>query len=341
VFVVGAGVIGLSTAIRAREAGFDVTIFAEIFPGDEKSIKYTSCWAGADHLSIATAISLQHELERETFSVFMGLLKEDRRVPVMVRPHATYWQTFGPDDQKIVDHFAQFYSDFRTMEPHELPEGAVHGSTFSTASLLPAYSLCVDVPRYLPYLMDRFLRSEGRAFRVSLPSLSALLSEKDPVINCTGIGALSIGDVLGPDNPRTWVHNDSGYHYQDGHVSYVIPRQSGDVIIGGSFQPDDWHPISRPETVKLIKERGIRAFPELLPEDKRAARNIEDLDVIEECVGLRPTRKGGVRLEAETLDVGDKTIPIVHNYGHGGYGYQSSWGSAAFAVNLLKSVVEE
>jgi hypothetical protein len=54
------GVIGLSTAIRAREAGFDVTIFAEIFPGDEKSIKYTSCWAGADHLSIATAISLQH-----------------------------------------------------------------------------------------------------------------------------------------------------------------------------------------------------------------------------------------------------------------------------------------
>jgi hypothetical protein len=78
--------------------------------------------------------------------------------------------------------------------------------------------LCVDVPRYLPYLMDRFLRSEGRAFRVSLPSLSALLSEKDrpaltpfpptstnalptfnpaAVINCTGIGALTIGDVLG------------------------------------------------------------------------------------------------------------------------------------------------
>jgi hypothetical protein len=53
-------VIGLTTAIRALEAGFDVTIFAEIFPEDKKSIKYTSCWAGANHKSVATTNEFLH-----------------------------------------------------------------------------------------------------------------------------------------------------------------------------------------------------------------------------------------------------------------------------------------
>ncbi|KAF7369315.1 D-amino-acid oxidase [Mycena venus] len=370
VFVVGAGVIGLSTAIRALEAGFDVTIFAEIFPGDQKSIKYTSCWAGADHISHATTNDLMHRLERETFSVFMGLLKEDPLIPVMIRPHRRYAQVFQPDDQLKIDHLSKFYSDFRILESSELPDGVVHGATFST--------LCFDVPRYLPYLLNRFLALGGRALRTTLPSLSALLSEKDrptlevfpatssdergpptfnpaAVINCTGIGARSVGDVLDTDVYPTrgevliirapWVHSDSTFHWKDGHVSYVIPRQSGDVILGGTFQVDDWHATSRPETVKLLKERGIEAFPELLPPTKRETRNVEDLDVLEECVGLRPTRNGGVRVDTAslTLDVGGKqiTIPIVHNYGHGGAGYQSSWGSASLAVDLLESVVNK
>ncbi|KAJ7344043.1 hypothetical protein DFH08DRAFT_781485 [Mycena albidolilacea] len=363
VFVVGAGVIGLSTAIRALEAGFSVTIFAEIFPGDEKSIKYASCWAGADHISVAATGAFMHELEQETFAVFKGLLKEDPDVPVMVRPHQRYVQDDQPDNWMNTDHLRNFYPDFSTLDASELPQIAVRGAAFST--------LCIDVPRYLPYLMNRFLASGGRAFRTTLPSLSALLSNTDrptfevfppnssrspptlrptAVINCTGLGALSIGDVLDTRVYPTrgevliirapWVQRDSGFRWTDGHISYMIPRQTGDVILGGTYQPDDWHPKSRPETVKLIKEHGIQAFPELLHPSKRETLNIEDLDVIEECVGLRPTRKGGVRLEIESLAVGERTIPIVHNYGHGGAGYQSSWGSATRAVQLLKSVLK-
>ncbi|KAJ7098334.1 D-amino-acid oxidase [Mycena epipterygia] len=364
VFVVGAGVIGLSTAIRAQEAGFNVTIFAETFPGDKKSIKYTSCWAAANHLSVATTNVLLHELERETLPIFLGLIKEDPLVPAMIRPHKSYAQVFGPNEQKQTNHLSQCYSDFRTLEPCELPKGVVHGSVFST--------ICIDVPRYLPYLMNRFLVAGGSAFRVTLPSLSALLSEKDrpaltsflptstnatpsfdpeAVVNCTGIGAFSIGDVLDTNMYPTrgevliirapWIDYGLSYSYKDNHLAYIIPRQSGDVILGGTFQIDDWHPNSRPETVKLIKERGIEAYPELLPPNKRELRNIKDLDVVEECVGLRPTRNGGVRLEITSLNVGCKSFPIVHNYGHGGAGYQSSWGSAKFAVDLLKSVVDK
>ncbi|KAJ7463840.1 FAD dependent oxidoreductase [Mycena galericulata] len=361
VFVVGAGVIGLSTAIRALEAGFDVTIFAETFPGDEKTIKYTSSWAGANHISIEVTDTLLHQLERETLPVFLDLIKEDPLIPVMVRPHRQYAQVLSPDEQKKSDELYKSYTDFHTLESRELPDGVVHGAVFST--------IFIDVPRYLPYLMNRFLSGGGCAFRATLPSLSALLSEKErpilspisgatpPVfepaalINCTGIGALSMGDVLDTNIYPTrgevliirapWVNHGMFYRYKDNHLSYIIPRQSGDVILGGTFQVNDWHPHSRPETVQLIKERGIEAYPELLPLAKRELRNIEDLDVVEECVGLRPTRKGGVRLEVTSLTVGGKVFPIVHNYGHGGAGYQSSWASAKFAVELLKSAVEK
>ncbi|KAJ7512534.1 FAD dependent oxidoreductase [Mycena galericulata] len=363
VFVVGAGVIGLTTAIRALEAGFDVTIFAETFPEDEKTIKYTSFWAGANHISVQATNALLHQLERETLPVFQDLIKEDPLIPVMIRPYRQYTQVLNPDEQKKKsDHLSKFYSDFHTLESRELPDGVVHGTAFST--------IFIDVPRYLPYLMNRFLSGGGRAFRVTLPSLSALLSENDrPVlspisgatpptvfepaalINCTGIGALSMGDVLDTNIYPTrgevliirapWINHGMTYRYKDNHVSYIIPRQSGDVILGGTFQVDDWHPHSRPETVRQIKERGIEAYPELLPLAKRELRNIEDLDVVEECVGLRPARKGGVRLEVTSLNVGGKVFPIVHNYGHGGAGYQSSWGSAKFAVDLLKSAIEK
>jgi len=40
------GVIGLTTALRIQEkCGYTVSIVAEIFPTDPKSIKYTSHWA--------------------------------------------------------------------------------------------------------------------------------------------------------------------------------------------------------------------------------------------------------------------------------------------------------
>jgi hypothetical protein len=37
-----------------------------------------------------------------------------------------------------------------------------------------------------------------------------------------------------------WVHHGMTYFYNNSDISYIIPRQSGDVILGGTFQVDDW-----------------------------------------------------------------------------------------------------
>ena len=39
------GVIGLTTALRILEKGYQVEIIAEVIPTDPKTIKYTSHWA--------------------------------------------------------------------------------------------------------------------------------------------------------------------------------------------------------------------------------------------------------------------------------------------------------
>lgn len=71
--ILGAGVVGLSTALEVQQAypHARIAIISEIFPGDPKSIKYTSIWAGAHHLLTAT----QDQRQMSMFSVVSPLLK--------------------------------------------------------------------------------------------------------------------------------------------------------------------------------------------------------------------------------------------------------------------------
>ena len=72
-----------------------------------------------------------------------------------------------------------------------------------------------------------------------------------------------------------------------------------------------------------IKRRCCELCPEL--------GRVEDLKVIRHGLGLRPSRKGGARVERQLMD--GRTV--VHNYGSGGAGYQSSWGMAKEAIDIL------
>jgi D-amino-acid oxidase len=60
-------------------------------------------------------------------------------------------------------------------------------------------------------------------------------------------------------------------------------------------------------------------------------KGVEALSVIRHSVGLRPLRADGVRLEKENMG----GTFVVHNYGHGGFGYQSSYGCAQVAERLV------
>jgi len=57
-------------------------------------------------------------------------------------------------------------------------------------------------------------------------------------------------------------------------------------------------------------------------------------DVITDIVGRRPSRHGGMRLEAERVGDGSSEKRIVHAYGAGARGYEVSWGVAAAVAEM-------
>lgn len=83
---------------------------------------------------------------------------------------------------------------------------------------------------------------------------------------------------------------------------------------------DARYPVPRAADRTYILKNVLELCPDLVPPSVRASREptIEDLKtlIVDEGCGLRPGRKGGIRLEVGSLErTGGGKIPVVYNYG--------------------------
>ena len=165
----------------------------------------------------------------------------------------------------------------------------------------------------------------------------------DVVINCTGLNASKIGGVedtaMIPARGQTvLVRNDpghmacvSGTDDAEDELGYVMMRASGGgTILGGSYQLGNWESQPDVNLAMRIMKRAVELCPKLAD-----GKGVEGLSIVRHGVGLRPTRTGGIRLEKENID----GVWVVHNYGHGGYGYQVSYACSAAVARLVNEVV--
>lgn len=110
---------------------------------------------------------------------------------------------------------------------------------------------------------------------------------------------------------------------QGSQYTYVIPRASGGVILGGVSQPGNFavdpDMALRTDILKRVNTmtKGEFGWVDI---DRDVSRNI---------VGFRPARKGGLRVEREGN--------IIHAYGAGGLGYVYSWGMANQVLGLVEN----
>lgn len=115
---------------------------------------------------------------------------------------------------------------------------------------------------------------------------------------------------------------------------YVMQRAAGGgTILGGCLQHHAWESQPDPNLAERIMQRAVERVPALAPRTGRTS----ELSVVRHGVGLRPMREGGIRCEREKVGGGW----VVHQYGHAGYGYQSSWGSAWEAERLVGEILKE
>ncbi|KAG6857067.1 hypothetical protein H0H87_010032 [Tephrocybe sp. NHM501043] len=308
VIVCGFGIIGLTTSIRLLEARFSVTVVASQLPGDPLSAYYASSSAGAHHLSFAADDDeRQQALDRKTFDIMWKEEEDEGESSGIMK--LTQREYYGSEGEK---HIAFFESlpDFKVYSAADRPTFAQHAVSFT--------SLTMDTPTYLQKLVTRFQALGGIVHRASLDSLASALEFSSPnefpmaIINCTGIGSLTLkgvedmdmypirGQVIVLNAP--WIKEGRTKQVgkleggEGGERTYIIPRRSGEVVIGGTREVDDWTTEARPETSLDIKRRALSLFPELAPECARINGRTPvpaDLDpiVIREVVAFRPARR--------------------------------------------------
>lgn len=121
--------------------------------------------------------------------------------------------------------------------------------------------------------------------------------------------------------------------YSDGSC-YLIPRPDGHVVLGGCQEVGSWDLSVDPSRTETILKRAYAICPEI-----SHGQGWEAIKVVRHNVGLRPSRKGGPRLEREQVGQGKQMVETVHAYGIGPAGYQSSWGMAENVADLVGEAV--
>ncbi|WP_203338010.1 FAD-dependent oxidoreductase [Nocardioides limicola] len=299
VTVVGAGVIGLSCAVRLLEAGYRVDVLARDLPLETTSAVAAAIWYPYRALPQQRVSAWS----QTTYTVFDALADTDPESGVVMREGTEVFAAPTPDP---------WWSDAvpRLARESLLPTGFADGWTFRTP--------VVEMPIYLAWLAARVRELGGTLTRISLRGLPEP-APGNVIVDCAGLGARMLADDSSLVPVRGQVVRVAQFGLERWWLdasgpTYVVPR-SNDVIVGGTDQEGEWSRTPSPETAAQILDRARRLVPALA-----------DAEVLGHRVGLRPVRPA-VRLER----VGD----VVHCYGHGGAGVTCSWGSAEEVVSLL------
>ena len=314
--MIGAGVMGLTTAVSLAESGRAVTVQARQLPQQTTSAVAGAIWG--PHL-----VEDSDRVTRwcaETLHVLVALAAE---------PGTGIRLLSGTEAARAAypcPAWAAPLSGLGPCAPEALPPGFTAGWRYTAP--------VVSMPVYLDYLVTRLGRAGGKLTAAPLASLAQAVQQSTApvIVNCTGAGARDFvpdpavrpvrGQVVVAENPgltEFFIGTPDGTH----ELSYVFPH-AGRVVLGGTEIEGDWSLDPRPATAQRILADCAVIDPRLA-----TAR------ILEHRVGLRPVRPE-VRLEAGAADVDGGRL-LIHNYGHGGGGVTLSWGCAREVARLVES----
>ena len=300
VIVVGAGVVGLSCALRVLQSGHHVDVVARDLPLETTSATAAALWYPYrafpyERVSAWSATSFT-EFERLAADEDTGVAMVEGTELHRSRTADPWWSAAVPALTRV----------------RAMPAPYVDGWSFRAP--------VVEMPVYLRWLAGQVVEAGGTITRMALGGLP---DQAEVVVNASGLGARLIGSDPSVLPVRGQVVHVEQFGldrwWLDGAgPTYVVPR-SKDVVVGGTDEEGEWSRTPDPATAARILERASLLVPELA-----------NARVLRHKVGLRPARPG-VRLEEERC--GDARV--VHCYGHGGAGVTLSWGCADEVAALV------
>ncbi len=250
--VIGSGVVGLSTARLVQEAGFPVTIYTAALPPDTTS----NIAGGQFHPAYAFN---EGDVTPNFMAQFTRALDYSwRRFQIMVgedygiRWLPTYVETDGPEAKTI----ATFPPINRMLTSAENP--------FPWDGTLRYDTMYVETGRYLRQMIRDVQIAGGKidVRKFATPAEIAALPES-LVFNCTGLGSRDLFDDqdLHPARGQLAIlepQPEVQYAFTGG-PGYMFPRPDG-IILGGTFEVDQWDTTPDPATISRIVDRHKAFF---------------------------------------------------------------------------------
>jgi len=314
--VVGAGIIGLSSALKILQEHKNIKLFIyyeKSSPNTTGDVSGGWCFASKVKGNENDAKrwfqnTLKHwERLNKTFSSsetgvcpISGFVFEPEEWSLGVC--GKYMNEIGPDEKEA----------FLVLDEEQKSKKIYRYNTWSCNCLT-----------YLPWLTNQIKNLGGVFIQRQISSLKDLL-DHDVVVNCTGLGARELvpdtkvypvkGQVYTVRAP--WIK----HFYDFADNLYVLPKVDS-VIVGGTRFENDHTSEPDPVESKRMWEECCKRVPSL-----------KTAEILQERVGYRPTRDP-VRLEI------DSSENIVHCYGHGGAGVTLSWGCAEDVSKLVTQLL--
>ncbi|HEX8062214.1 MAG TPA: FAD-dependent oxidoreductase [Allosphingosinicella sp.] len=243
VAVIGAGVMGLTTARLVQEAGFPVAIYTEALTPHTTSNIAGGQISPFGHFDAG-------EVTPEWRAQFAAAMDYSwRRFQIMVGDdYGIRWLPTYQESANVGRWSDPYHTDGRALSPAEHP--------FPVERIVRYNTMYVEVGRFLRELTQDVQIAGGRieVRKFAAPADIAAVPER-LVFNCTGLGSRDLfGDKqLHPVRGQLAIllpQPEVRYAFA-GQAGYMFPRADG-ILLGGTFEPDQWEAAPQPADIARI-----------------------------------------------------------------------------------------
>ncbi|XP_066294541.1 D-amino-acid oxidase-like [Branchiostoma lanceolatum] len=337
VAVIGAGIVGMTSALRIMEevahahGDIDLTVISEKFCPDNTSYGAGGIWKppSEEHMTKAELRWLQW-----SFDYLTSVLRTDYAHELGIFLQSGYYVHMENVPDPAWKNIVVGFRHLTAWELSNMFPGYKHGWF---------YTAFICQPRdFLPWAHARLTEKGAGFVQRRVQSLEELAPHYDVIVNCTGLESKYLvqdnalfparGQVMRVKAP--WIRyfvGTSGPHPTIKGNPYIYSNLH-DVVIGGIKQEGNYRETNDPRDTRTIWEGVLALHPQL-----------KGAEVVEEWTGLRPMRKGGIRLEREKLvdSKSGRRFDVIHNYGHGANGVTWSHGCAREVAEIVKVIMAE
>lgn len=306
--ILGAGVIGLTSALCFQKSGYSVKIIADKYDETICSRNAGAIWGPF----LSKEDQKAYNWSFETLKVFKRLSENPMSgINIADGLLAANFETQMPDWFKLLNQNHDYNE--------KLPIGYLDAWRYSVP--------IIDMPMYLNWLQREFLRFNGILEKDRIYNFCDIKDKFDFVVNCTGLGSIELcaDKELYPMKGQLIVVSNPGIDYffaergNDKELFYWMP-QGNKIVIGGTAEKEFSH--------NLVDKTQINR---MLYNAKKIENKFNKSVIISRKVGFRPCRNS-IRFEFDK-----KYQNVFHNYGHGGSGVSLSWGCAQSVVNEINT----